>query len=254
MRTATEAVCRWLPSSGPSNDHLSEPAQIGEVGAAYAGCRQRITALVEGIDDEVRRRTVPACPDWRVHDLVAHVAGVVDDVMAGRLEGGGTDPWTAKQVEARRDRPTAEVLGEWNHLAPQLEAILDSFGAPGRQGVMDVVTHEHDLRGALGSPGSRDSDAVLIGAGWIGEAITRAAAAAGHPVIRLCTTDGRQWTGGSGEPVATLTATPFELLRACSGRRSSDEIRALDWVGEVDAVLPAFTFGPFTPRTAALDE
>lgn len=227
---------------------------LGEVGAAYAGVRQRITALVEGVDDEVRARTVPACPSWRVHDLVAHVTGVVDDVMAGRLEGGGTDPWTAKQVEARRGRPTAEVLSEWNHLAPQFEAILDSFGPPGRQAVMDVVTHEQDLRGALGRPGARDSDAVVIGAGWLGATITAAAAAAGHPVLRLRTTDGQEWAGGTGDPVATLTVTPFELLRACSGRRSEAELRGLDWEGDVDAVLPAFTFGPFRPRPTPLGE
>jgi hypothetical protein len=30
-----------------------------------------------------------------VHDVVAHLAGTVTDVLGGRLDGVGSDPWTA---------------------------------------------------------------------------------------------------------------------------------------------------------------
>lgn len=226
----------------------------GQVGTAYAGIRSRVTALVEGLDETKTTAKVPACPEWRVHDLVAHVTGVVDDVVGGRLEGAGSAPWTAAQVEARRDRATNDVLIEWTGLAPQLEVILDSFGPAGRQAVMDAVTHEHDLRGAIGAPGARDSDAVDIGVGWLLEAVVGAGAMNGHPPIRLRTSDGREWSSSGSEPVATVTASPFELLRACSGRRTVEEIRALDWEGDVDAAMPSFTFGPFRPRDTSLQE
>ncbi len=231
-----------------------ESPSLGEVGAAYAGVRSRVTDLVRDLDETNANKTVPACPEWRVHDLVSHVAGVVDDVVGGRLEGAGSDPWTAAQVHARKDRPTAEVVIEWSGLAPQVEVILDSFGPVGRQAVMDVVTHEHDLRSALGAAGARDSDAVRIGTGWLMDAVIGSATMAGHPALRLRTTEGEEWTSGEGEPVATVTGSTFDLLRACSGRRTIDEIRALDWEGDVDAVLPAFTFGPFTPLSEPLGE
>ena len=215
-------------------------------GAAYAGVRQRINELVADVTDRVGD-TVPACPEWRVGDLVAHVAGVVDDVLGGRLEGAGTDPWTAAQVESRRERPLADVLAEWNDQAQQLEGMLDSFGPPGRQMVMDVVTHEHDLRGALGAPGARDSDAVVIGVGWLLDAQQMASAANGHPGLRVVASDtGTTWEPTDGRPVvATVTGSSFDLLRTFSGRRTEAEVRSLAWDGDVDAVLPSLTFGPF---------
>lgn len=234
---------------------MTAPTSVGEVGAAYAGIRERVTHLVRNLDDEARARTVPACPEWRVHDLVAHLAGVIEDVSVGRLEGAGSAIWTAAQVEARRERSLTEVLDEWDKVAPDIESIIDGFGRPGRQLVMDAVSHEHDLRNAIGVSGARDSDAVAIGVGWLLGAMTAAATAAGHPPLRLRTSDGREWQShADDEPVATLTATPFELLRACSGRRTAEEIGGLHWDGDVDAVLPAFTFGPFAPCTVALGE
>lgn len=233
---------------------MTGAASVGEVGSAYAGVRERVRLLVKEADDERRGRLVPACPEWRVHDVVAHLAGV-DDVAGGRLDGAGTDPWTEAQVATRRDRLTADLLDEWDDVAPGIEAMIDSFGRPGRQLVMDAVSHEHDLRGALDSRGARDSDAVTIGLDWLLRSMTAAAARAGHPPLVLRTTDGREWASGAGtEPVATVAATSFELLRACSGRRTAEEIRALEWQGEVDRVLASFSFGPFTPCASPLGE
>ena len=226
------------------------------VGLAYAGVRRRVNELVGETTDRTGD-TVPACPEWRVHDLVCHLAGVVDDVLAGRLEGAGTDPWTAAQVTSRRDRPTTEVLDEWNQQSEQVEAILDSFGPPGRQLVMDAVTHEHDLRHALGAHGARDSDAVVIGLDWLIKAFQSTAEAAGHPGLRVVATDGAasSWAPKIERPVvATVTASSFDLLRAFSGRRTAAEIRSLSWEGDVDAVLPSFAFGPFRRPETSLGE
>lgn len=224
-------------------------------GLAYAGVRRRVNELIADVSDRTGD-TVPACPSWRVHDLVAHLAGVVDDVTGGRLEGAGTDPWTAAQVEARRDRPLADVLAEWNAQAETLEGVLDSFGPAGHQLVMDAASHEHDLRGALGAPGERSSDAVAIGLGWLVPAFQGAAAAAGRPGLRVVATDrdGTTWEPDGRPAVATVRASSFDLLRALSGRRTEAEIRSLSWDGDVDAVLPSFTFGPFRPAAASLGE
>ena len=210
-------------------------------GAAYAGIRQRINELLEGShgrsDEGVR-----ACPEWRVCDLLAHIAGVVDDVIGGRIEGAGSDPWTAAQVAARRSRPFDDVLAEWNARSPQLEGVLDSFGPAGHQLVMDTVSHEHDLRAALGAPGARDSDAVRIGTDWLMQAYQGASGG-----VRVIASDtGTTWEPADGRAaVATVTASAFDLLRTFSGRRSEGEIRALDWDGDVDAALATLTWGPF---------
>ena len=233
---------------------MSDGAGGPGAGAAYAGVRQRINELVDGVSDRVGD-TVPACPQWRVCDLVAHVAGVCDDVLGGRIEGAGSDPWTSAQVEARRGRSVAEVLAAWNEQAPQLEGVLDSFGPAGHQMVMDVVSHEHDLRGALGVPGTRDSDAVVMGTDWLMRAYQGASAAAGHGRVRITALDtGAVWDEGEGDVVATVAAPSFELLRAFSGRRTEDEVHAYTWHGDVDAALPSLAFGPFRLPAASVGD
>jgi len=47
---------------------------------------------------------------------------------AGNLDGVATDPWTAAQVDARRDQPLAAILDEWEVNDPQVEALGDAFG------------------------------------------------------------------------------------------------------------------------------
>jgi uncharacterized protein (TIGR03083 family) len=224
---------------------------VGEVADAYAGCRERITELTAGLDPQRAAVTVPTCPNWSVHDVVAHVAGVVDDVLAGRLDGVATDPWTAAQVEARRSQPIADLLAEWDAQAPAFQGLLDEIGAPGRQAVADVVTHEHDVRGALDAPGARDSDAVHIAVGFLAPGFLASAATNGM-AVRVRTTEGISF-GDPGAAVV-LTGNPFDLLRAMTGRRSVEQLRSMDWQGDGEAVLPAFTFGPFCPAQDRIDE
>lgn len=224
---------------------------LGPVGQAYAAARSRIDALVRGEADP-KAVSVGRCPEWSAHDLVAHVSGVVDDALNGRLDGVATDPWTAAQVARGRDRTTAELLDQWAEQAPAFEGILDGIGPAGRQAVFDLVTHEHDLRDALRAQGARDSDGVATSVGFMAEAVRQNAAAQGVPVPGFRTTDGQSWTGD--DDAAVVTADAFELIRAATGRRSERQIRSLTWDGDVDAVLPAFSFGPFAPSETDIVE
>jgi uncharacterized protein (TIGR03083 family) len=217
---------------------------LGPAGQAYRDVRESITALASSAPST--DGAVPACPAWRVHDLVAHCAGVVDDFLAGNLGEAGSPAWTGVQVDKRRSSSTADVLAAWAEQAPALEAQLDGFGPAGHQLLMDVVTHELDLREALGvEPGEAASiDAVALGLGWLLDRMTRSAGSRGIDGLQLVCSDSRTWS--SGEPtVATLTGSPVDLLRACTGRRPEAQLRSMDWSGDVDAVLPAFTWGPF---------
>ncbi len=224
---------------------------MGEVADAYAGCRARIVELVDGLDAAGAAAVVPTCPKWSVHDVLAHLSGVVDDALAGRLDGVATDPWTAAQVEARQGLPVAGIVAEWQANAPGFEGILDAIGDPGRQAVLDTTTHEHDIRAALGRPGARDSDAVRIGLGWLTTRFVDAAAEQGI-AVGVKVADGPRV--GPDDAAASLTAAPFELMRALTGRRSLDQVRALDWDGDCESVLGAFTYGPFHPAQQAIVE
>jgi uncharacterized protein (TIGR03083 family) len=232
---------------------MTTTTTTGQVGAAYASCRARIGELVRAAGDERATATVvPACPGWSVHHVVAHLAGVVADALAGNLEGVATDPWTAAQVDARRGRTVDEIVDEWDAAAPAFEAFLDAIGDPGRQAVLDAVTHEHDIRGALGRPGGREADAVRIGLGFIGPRFVEAAGERGVQV-RVVSDHGHVY--GREDAPLTLSGSPFDLVRALTGRRSPDQLRAMAWDGDAsDAVIAAFTYGPFTPATSPIEE
>jgi hypothetical protein len=111
--------------------------------------------------------------------------------------------------------------------------------------IADTATHEHDVRGALDAPGARDSDAVDIAARWGAQMLD------GSQPLRV-ETDAGALVVGDGTPVVTVEASRFELLRAMTGRRSLDQMRAYRWEGAPSPerlVLPIFT-----PRADALVE
>src|SRR5688500_3032548 len=196
------------------------------VAQAYRGCRERIMALVDGIDPRQARSPVPTCPGWSVHDVVAHLAGGLADVVAGRTDGAGTDERTAEQVATRRDTPLSQVVDEWKTHAAKVEPLMGAAGEIAQQGVADIVSHEHDIRAALGVPGARDSDAVHIGLGFGASRLIASAADRGV-TLRVRTTEG--WERGPDDADVILTGEPFELLRAITGRRSVDQLRTLEW-------------------------
>jgi uncharacterized protein (TIGR03083 family) len=189
---------------------------------------------------------VAACPGWSAHDVVAHVTGVVDDVLSGRLDGVASEPWTAAQVEARRAQSIDDMLADWGAKAPAFERFLDDVGDPGRQAVADLVTHEHDLRGALGRPGFRDSDAVAIAYEFIARGFVNTARARGLRV--------KVGAMGDDDAPLVLSGDPFTLLRAMTGRRDVQQLRSLHWQGDPEVALAAFTWGPFQPSPHAIDE
>src|SRR5947207_9472413 len=119
-------------------------------GEHYEQARQRITALVDDLTDEEWNTPVPACPGWRVRDVVAHLATSAEDALAGRLTGIPDDETTGEQVQRRLDDDPRELLSILAREAPPFEELLDAFKV--WPAAIDIVTHEHDIRGALVRP------------------------------------------------------------------------------------------------------
>jgi uncharacterized protein (TIGR03083 family) len=237
---------------------------------AYADARRRLVELAER--EEARLATpVPACPDWTVRDVLAHLAGVAADATTGGYFRGvidawrdprlalARDAWTAAQVASRRGRPLHELIAEWANWAARLEPMLAGAVPPPAGSpawllpapVGDLAVHLHDVRGALGRPGDRDAPATRLGlrmyARWLGQRLGET----GRPALRLRAGE-REWVEGAGVPAATLTAEPFELFRALSGRRSADQLLALAWDGSPEPYLGVFS--PYPLPSAPLPE
>jgi uncharacterized protein (TIGR03083 family) len=224
---------------------MTTTTTLPDLSDAYRDLRVRVDALVRDAGAERCHAIAPATPEWRVHDVLAHLVGVPADILAGRLDGVASDAWTDAQVQPRRDLPTTALLDEWNETGPQVEPMIPGFGPVAGQMVGDAVTHEHDIRDALRRPGARDSTAVHIGSHWMANHIGRFHRDAGHGTLRI-ETDLWSETFGDDPPAVTLRANAFEVLRAATGRRSTAQIEAYAWDGPA---RPEIVLMPiFVPR------
>jgi hypothetical protein len=207
-----------------------------DLGVHYGHVRKRLSDLVGEIDDPARV-AVPACPKWSVHDVLAHLVAVVEDVLAGRLTGPPSDEDTAAQVARRQDIATAEVLAQWAEMAPTFEGLLSE--ARVWPGFLDVLAHEHDVRGAVSAPAGRDSLEMQAASEWL------MTAWAPDVPLRVKVGEREHNLGPGTDPDLTLTTTPFESFRFRLGRRSPAQLRAMDWTGDPTPILAELTiFGP----------
>lgn len=203
----------------------------------YRETRERLTALVAGLDEAELDTPVPACPGWSVADVVGHLAAVPEDALAGRLTRPPSEDETAAQVDRFRGVPMAQTLAAWTELGPRFEEIVAAFKV--RPAVIDVASHEQDIRGAVGQPGARDTEVIREMSGWLLARLS--------PPVRLCVTveDTQIQVGPEGTPVLGLTTTWYEAFRWRMGRRSRSQLAALDWSGDPAPVLDHLViFGP----------
>ena len=218
----------------------------------YADVRLRISDLVRGLPEDLVRTPVPGCPEWTVHDVVAHATGIVADVNAGNLDGAATEPWTCAQVDVRRDRPTDDVLDEWAREAATFEPRLnDAPKGLSRTLLIDLVTHEHDVRGALGTPGGTDGEPYAIARKGFAVGLAKLLDERGLPGLRLEAPD---WSFDAGaEPRVTVRAPhSYEFFRGLAGRRGLPQVLAWEWSADPEPYLPVLNhFGPVPEQAVA---
>lgn len=227
---------------------------MNDVTQAFGETRSRIIDIATSLDSTAAGAMVPACPAWTVRDLLAHVAGVSGDILTGNVAGAGSDEWTRAQIEARAAVPVVDLVAEIATKGGEVEGALE-FLHPAVAGAMlgDLVTHEHDLRGALGRPGARDSTGVNIALDSYVRFFGRRIKDAGRPAVAV-ESDGRSWVAGAGEPGARVMAPRFPLLRALTGRRTHDEIRAFSWDGDPEVYVSLFSMYGVPERSLGEDE
>ncbi|MUL47940.1 maleylpyruvate isomerase family mycothiol-dependent enzyme [Mycobacterium sp. CBMA293] len=208
----------------------------------YRQTMERIAELVSAPGASVDA-AVAACPGWSVRDVLAHLAGVAQDWAAGRRSAPPTDEQTAAQVARFDGFGVADILRAWGEAAAEMPRLAREGVAPP---LGDIVVHEHDIRGALGRPGARDSVAVHKVSDQLLKMLTT-------PVPLLVTAeDGEYRCGPEGNCDLELRTTRFEALRWRTGRRSRAQMAAMKWVGDPTPVLDHLYF--FGPATADLLE
>jgi uncharacterized protein (TIGR03083 family) len=237
---------------------------------AYQRGQIRIVEFLGGRDGEI---PVPATPEWTVADVVRHLAGVSVDLSNLALEGFASDEWTEKQVLSRRGTTFDEVVDEWANIIGPASVLLDAIDDLGlpetvasavgttrvteipAMAISDILHHEFDIRNAYADRDGRDILDIQFSAAGHVKSLRRTFDAAGLETIRIEASDsGMGWDIGYGEPVATLSASSFELMRAIGGRRTKGEVSEMGWVGDPEPFVDHMVVPPLAMRATSLGE
>ena len=216
-----------------------------DLGELYSAARTRIAGLVAAMPNGADSRVCPATPEWTVHDVLAHLRGITEDVRTGNLEGATTDPWTRAQVERHRDTTMADLVAGWAGDAPLLESVLSSGVQGGvERAVFDIHAHECDLRGALSLAGELPDQFSVWALPLMAGGFVTQTEAAGLGSVAIETHEGDRIGAAAADTV--LRVSRFELFRSVLGRRSAAQVLAYDWGGTDPTKLLRyfFVFGP----------
>lgn len=237
---------------------------------AYVRGQARVVGFMDGRDVEIN---VPATPEWSALDVLRHLTGVSFDVLHRNFDGFASDEWTAEHLILRGHMSVDEVVTEWNDIIGPASLILDRVESldlpsalPSAAGVIspkaipamaigDLLHHEFDLRNAYGDTEGRGSLDVQFSAAGHVKSIRGNFSTNDLPTIRVEASDsGMGWDIGRDEPVAVLTASSFELMRAIGGRRTRGEMAALGWEGDPEPFLDHMTLPHLHIRDTSLRE
>lgn len=189
--------------------------------------RESQEAILSLVTDGNQETPVPACPGWTVKDVIAHLTGALIDLSTGNTNGAPGPDWTATHVERYRESNLKEIADTWREAADSPEA-KSLYGKMGAHLLPDVVTHEFDVRGALGNVDNRDSAGLHaiypVVIGWLDGAFEKK----NLPAITI-SSEVDPVVIGDGMPQSTLVSTLFELSRVFTGRRSVAQVAAMDW-------------------------
>jgi uncharacterized protein (TIGR03083 family) len=204
--------------------------------AEWTNAQRRVMELVEPLDPEQCQQGVPACPDWTVTQLLAHMVGLSADVLAGDEPDDHNRRWTQRQVDSRAGRTPADLVTEWRSLTRPMQDWMRQHGV---RPLNDVVIHEQDLRGAIGRPGGRDTDGLAAVRDVMAERFSSRIRRAKLPPVQLRSPE---WifSTGDGDPGLELSAPTFDLTRALMTRRTADQLRTWARSGELEPYLPMF--------------
>jgi uncharacterized protein (TIGR03083 family) len=213
---------------------------------AYRQVRDNVTrwvAEIPGLD----RIQVPACPEWTVRDVVAHLVEIGWKVASRSGRTGSQPPFPGADAEP------GELVRTWHAVAASIDHVLPH--QPGLRSqilVMDALTHELDIRQALGLPAPDDHPAMRGALDLLVLGFGRSLRQHGLPALRI-ETPGALWLAGAGEPVASITAGRYDLYRSLAGRRTPKQIAGLAWSSPAGPWLPAFEWGPFHPPAESVE-
>lgn len=204
---------------------------------AYRAVRGRMCAIATDLSPAELALTVPSCPEWTVHDLIAHNMALPAAIAAGDLPDGDLQAWLDGLLDARRGQPLDELVAEWETLDEAVAGVLSATAVL----LDDLATHEHDLRATVGRPDHTALEADLVLPAAL-EALAAGATERGLGAVVVEAPEGT-WRSHDAEAGWTIRTSAWEAFRAVGSRRTAAELRALAGDGDgvitvIDAHLP----------------
>ena len=196
---------------------------------AYHRSTAEFVEVVRGLTADQLTATVPACPAWTVHDLLAHLAGSSADQVNGNLDGVTTPQWSARQVDDRRTTTTDGLVAEWESHASTVAALCDPVAGPNP--AWDVTVHLADLRETVGLPPGPAEN------GW-GEVLIAATGLLGGRGLTVSIAEREADPGDT----TWHFATAYGLWRALFSRLDREALEREVRRGDVDAFTRAAFF------------
>jgi len=217
-----------------------------EVAARYGRARDRLIDELRGRWAGEATTPVPSCPGWTVRDVVAHLSGLVADVLADVPPPLGTDAMTSRQVAERAALGLDQICDEWAANGPALVPFLTDVPLRGLGLTADLAVHAHDLAEAVGGidPPAEETTRTACER-YVPALLERAA---GLDLALTVNLEGRKWSAEGGTTPLRLSASPTDFLRCVTGRRTRRQAETtLHWVGNPAGLLDrGFTqYGPF---------
>ena len=168
--------------------HPAAPDDLAGLVAAYQQTTQAVVDLGRSCTQEDFAKPT-ACPGWTVKDQISHVVGLESWLHTGdvpqvdvpdydhlRHEAGR---FIERSVEIRRPLRASAIVDELETLAAQrvkqfsapdmtLDTVVRGAWGPAPAGdnlrtrILDIWTHEQDIRQAVGRPGDLDSGGAAV--------------------------------------------------------------------------------------------
>ncbi|MEO5981837.1 MAG: maleylpyruvate isomerase family mycothiol-dependent enzyme [Pedococcus sp.] len=168
--------------------HPAAPEDLAGLVSAYQQTTQAVVDLGRSCGDADFEKAT-ACPGWTVKDQISHVVGLeswlhtgdvprVDVPAYGHIRNSA-GLFIEKSVELRRRMVGQKIVDELETVAARriaefsapevtLETVVRGPWGPAPVGetlqrrILDIWTHEQDLRHALGRPGNLDSGGAAV--------------------------------------------------------------------------------------------
>ena len=203
----------------------------------YPSARAALINRLRSLTDDQSKTVVPACPDWTVKDVAAHLSGLVAEALAGVPPPYGSPEATARQVSNRSDNSLAEICDEWEGNGGAFVEYAEENPAFRTALISDLTVHSHDIAEALNSPIEPDSPGLTVATERYLELLQERAAEKLDIALNVDLAGVGSRPASAGTTPLTLAASPVEFLRCVTGRRTRDHIRTLNWTGDPSELI-----------------